>query len=237
MAVLAVDPSSRRSGGSLLGDRARIEVDPARPAGVHPLDRRRAIASVASRRQPARPPQALAAAFDVVVIETVGVGQSETEVADVADTVAVVLQPALGRRAPVPQGRDHGGARRARPDQGRSGRRRAARPWPTSRPRCASLGAADTTLCAVSSVPPPTGIAELRRCARRAPRGPRPAGPPPPRPAPARARRVRRRARRTRAARARRAPGAPSDGSSEQDPALDVPSLDARARGARRERG
>ena len=39
---------------------------------------------------------ALAAAFDVVVIETVGVGQSETEVADVADTVAVVVQPASG---------------------------------------------------------------------------------------------------------------------------------------------
>ena len=40
--------------------------------------------------------EALAVAFDVVVIETVGVGQSETEVADVVDTVAVVLQPASG---------------------------------------------------------------------------------------------------------------------------------------------
>ena len=44
----------------------------------------------------ARPPQALAAAFDIVVVETVGVGQSETDVADVADTVAVVVQPGAG---------------------------------------------------------------------------------------------------------------------------------------------
>ena len=42
------------------------------------------------------PPKRLAAAFDVVVIETVGVGQAETEVADVADTVAVVVQPGSG---------------------------------------------------------------------------------------------------------------------------------------------
>ncbi|MGZ4168115.1 MAG: GTP-binding protein [Solirubrobacteraceae bacterium] len=95
VAVLAVDPSSRRSGGSLLGDRARIERDPAdhavfirstaagdRLGGLAPATR--AAAS------------ALAAAFDVVVIETVGVGQSETEVADVADAVAVVVQPGSG---------------------------------------------------------------------------------------------------------------------------------------------
>jgi LAO/AO transport system kinase len=95
VAVLAVDPTSRRSGGSLLGDRARIERDPSdhavfirstaagdRLGGLAPATR--AAAS------------ALAVAFDVVVIETVGVGQSETEVADVADTVAVVVQPGSG---------------------------------------------------------------------------------------------------------------------------------------------
>lgn len=95
VAVLAVDPSSRRSGGSLLGDRARIERDPNDPAvfirstaagdrlgGLAPATRAAATA--------------LAAAFDVVVIETVGVGQSETEVADVADAVAVVVQPGSG---------------------------------------------------------------------------------------------------------------------------------------------
>jgi LAO/AO transport system kinase len=95
VAVLAVDPSSKRSGGALLGDRARIEADPAdrglfirstaageRTGGLAPATRAAA--------------QALAAAFDVVVIETVGVGQSETAVAEVADTVAVVVPPAAG---------------------------------------------------------------------------------------------------------------------------------------------
>jgi LAO/AO transport system kinase len=95
VAVLAVDPSSRRSGGSLLGDRARIVFDPAddgvfirstaageRLGGLAPATRAAA--------------QALAAAFDVVVVETVGVGQSETEIADAADTVAVVVQPGSG---------------------------------------------------------------------------------------------------------------------------------------------
>jgi GTPase len=95
VAVLAVDPSSRRSGGSLLGDRARIAFDPAddgvfirstaaggRMGGLAPATRAAA--------------QALAAAFDVVVVETVGVGQSETDVAEVADTVAVIVQPGSG---------------------------------------------------------------------------------------------------------------------------------------------
>jgi GTPase len=95
VAMLAVDPSSRRSGGSLLGDRARIEFDPGdggvfirstaagdRLGGLAPATRAAA--------------QALAAAFDVVVIETVGVGQAETEIAEVADTVTVVVQPGSG---------------------------------------------------------------------------------------------------------------------------------------------
>jgi LAO/AO transport system kinase len=95
VAVLAVDPSSKRSGGSLLGDRARIAYDPGdsaifirstaaggRLGGLAPSTRAAAVA--------------LATAFDVVVIETVGVGQSETEVAEVADTVAVIVQPGSG---------------------------------------------------------------------------------------------------------------------------------------------
>jgi LAO/AO transport system kinase len=49
--------------------------------------------------------QVLAVAFDVVVVETVGVGQSETEIADLADTVVVVVQPGAGRLAAVPEGR------------------------------------------------------------------------------------------------------------------------------------
>ncbi len=95
VAMLAVDPSSKRSGGSLLGDRARIEFDPA-DRGV--LIRSTAAGDRLGGLAPATraAAQALAAAFDVVVIETVGVGQAETEVADVADTVAVVVQPGSG---------------------------------------------------------------------------------------------------------------------------------------------
>ncbi|MCL2769476.1 MAG: ATP/GTP-binding protein [Solirubrobacterales bacterium] len=94
-AVLAVDPSSRRSGGALLGDRARIDFDPA-DRGV--LIRSTAAGTRLGGLAPATraAAQALAAAFDVVVIETVGVGQAETEVAEVADTVVVVVQPASG---------------------------------------------------------------------------------------------------------------------------------------------
>jgi LAO/AO transport system kinase len=95
VAMLAVDPSSRRSGGALLGDRARIEFDAA--------DRGVLIRSTAAGERlgglawPTRAAaHALAAAFDVVVIETVGVGQAETEIVDVADTVAVVVQPGSG---------------------------------------------------------------------------------------------------------------------------------------------
>jgi LAO/AO transport system kinase len=95
VAMLAVDPSSRRSGGSLLGDRARIEFDP--------TDNRVFIRSTAAGERlgglswaTRAAAQALAAAFDVVVIETVGVGQAETEIADVADTIAVVVQPGSG---------------------------------------------------------------------------------------------------------------------------------------------
>jgi LAO/AO transport system kinase len=95
VAVLAVDPSSRHSGGSLLGDRARIAYDPTDP---HVFIRSTAagdrLGGLARATRAAA--QALAAAFEVVVIETVGVGQAETEVAEVADTVAVVVQPGSG---------------------------------------------------------------------------------------------------------------------------------------------
>jgi LAO/AO transport system kinase len=95
VAVLAVDPSSKRSGGSLLGDRARIDHDP-RDDGV--LIRSTAaggrLGGLAAPTREAT--DALAAAYDVVVVETVGVGQSETDVEEVADTVAVVVQPGSG---------------------------------------------------------------------------------------------------------------------------------------------
>ena len=95
VAVLAVDPSSRRSGGSLLGDRARIERDPAdRAVFIRSTAAGDRLGGLAPATRAAA--AALAVAFDVVVIETVGVGQSETEVADVADAVAVVVQPGSG---------------------------------------------------------------------------------------------------------------------------------------------
>ena len=93
--MLAVDPSSRRSGGALLGDRARIAADPA-DTGVF-------IRSIAARDQLgglaelAMPVTVLfRALFDIVLIETVGVGQSETEIADLADRVVFCAQPGSG---------------------------------------------------------------------------------------------------------------------------------------------
>jgi len=95
VAVLAVDPTSKRSGGSLLGDRARIEADPSdRGLFIRSTAAGERLGGLAPATRAAA--QALAAAFDVVVIETVGVGQSETEVAEAADTVAVVVQPGSG---------------------------------------------------------------------------------------------------------------------------------------------
>jgi LAO/AO transport system kinase len=95
VAILAVDPSSRRSGGSLLGDRARIEFDPAdRGVLIRSTAAGERLGGLASATRAAA--HALAAAFDVVVVETVGVGQGETEIADVADTVVVVVQPGSG---------------------------------------------------------------------------------------------------------------------------------------------
>ena len=95
VAVLAVDPSSRRSGGALLGDRARIEFDPGdRGVFIRSTAAGERLGGLAPGTRAAA--SALAAAFDVVVIETVGVGQAETDVADVADTVVVVVQPGSG---------------------------------------------------------------------------------------------------------------------------------------------
>jgi LAO/AO transport system kinase len=93
--VLAVDPSSKRSGGALLGDRARIDADPSdRGVFIRSMAAGERLGGLAPATRAGS--QALAAAFDVVVVETVGVGQSETEVAEAADTVAVVVQPGSG---------------------------------------------------------------------------------------------------------------------------------------------
>ncbi|MBI5310748.1 MAG: AAA family ATPase [Actinobacteria bacterium] len=95
VAVLAIDPSSKRSGGSLLGDRARIRVE---PGDTDVLIRSTATATRLGGLAPATREAALAmaAAFDVVIVETVGVGQSETDIAELADSVVVIVQPASG---------------------------------------------------------------------------------------------------------------------------------------------
>jgi LAO/AO transport system kinase len=94
--VLAVDPSSPFSGGAILGDRVRMQ-DHATDAGVY-------IRSMSSRGHlgglAAATPQAVrvldGAGCDVVLVETVGVGQAEVEVASLADTVIVLLAPGMG---------------------------------------------------------------------------------------------------------------------------------------------
>lgn len=93
--VVAVDPSSHRSGGALLGDRTRLELDP-EDAGVfvRSLAARTRLGGLADLAAPAV--ALMRALFDRVVVETVGVGQSETEVRDVADVVLLALQPASG---------------------------------------------------------------------------------------------------------------------------------------------
>jgi len=159
VAVLAVDPSSRRSGGSLLGDRARIEHDP-RDDGV--LIRSAATGTRLGGLAPStrEAVQALAPAYDVVVVETVGVGQSEVDVEEVCDTVAVVVQPASGdalqflkagiMEVPdvlVVTKSDLGDvATRARRDLASALR---------------ALGAHGTPVVSVSSLPPPSGVDEL----------------------------------------------------------------------------
>jgi LAO/AO transport system kinase len=159
VAILAVDPSSKRSGGSLLGDRARIDHDP-KDDGI--LIRSTAAGGrlgglAAATREAA---DALAPAFDVVVVETVGVGQSETDVEEVCDTVAVVVQPASGDvlqflKAGIMEVPDvlvvtkadlGDAARRARADLDQA---------------LAALGSQEVPVVAVSSLPPATGIEEL----------------------------------------------------------------------------
>jgi LAO/AO transport system kinase len=93
--VLAVDPSSVRSGGALLGDRVRMALDPAdEGAFVRSLATAGELGGLA-RSVPVSV-LLLSGAFDVVLVETVGIGQSETEVRHVVDTLLFVLQPGSG---------------------------------------------------------------------------------------------------------------------------------------------
>jgi LAO/AO transport system kinase len=94
--VLAVDPSSTRSGGSILGDKTRMErLSRQENAFIRPSPSQTALGGVARRTR-----EAIclceAAGFDVILIETVGVGQSETMVADMSDIFVLLLAPAGG---------------------------------------------------------------------------------------------------------------------------------------------
>jgi len=96
VAVLAVDPSSARSGGSILGDKTRMErLSRQKNAFIRPSPSQTALGGVARRTREAVT-LCEAAGFDVILIETVGVGQSETMVADMADIFVLLLAPAGG---------------------------------------------------------------------------------------------------------------------------------------------
>jgi LAO/AO transport system kinase len=162
VAMLTVDPSSKRSGGSLLGDRARIEFDPSDKAVlIRSTAAGERLGGLAAATRAAA--QALAAAFDVIVIETVGVGQAETEVADVADTVVVVVQPGSGDvlqflKSGIMETPDVLVVTKADLGQIALASRRDLSA------ALRSLGAKDerpTRVLAVSSLPPPQGIEEL----------------------------------------------------------------------------
>ena len=95
IAIIAIDPSSKRSGGALLGDRTRLRTDP-EDQGVF-------VRSMAARDQLGGLADItfasmvlMRALYDIVLIETVGVGQSETDIALAADTVIFCVQPGSG---------------------------------------------------------------------------------------------------------------------------------------------
>lgn len=93
--VIAVDPSSQISGGALLGDRTRFTQGAADPGVfVRSMAARDRLGGLAAMTFPAM--VLMRALYDIVVVETVGVGQSETEIAKVADLVALCAQPGSG---------------------------------------------------------------------------------------------------------------------------------------------
>jgi GTPase len=96
VAVLAVDPSSRRSGGSILGDKTRMEKLAREPhAFIRPSPAGTTLGGVARRTREAML-LVEAAGFDVVIVETVGVGQSETAVSEMVDLFVLLQSPGGG---------------------------------------------------------------------------------------------------------------------------------------------
>src|SRR5207249_2600024 len=96
VAVLAVDPSSRRTGGSILGDKTRMRMLAADPhAFIRPSPASGTLGGVAAKTREAML-LCEAAGFDVILVETVGIGQSETAVADMTDFFLVLTLPGAG---------------------------------------------------------------------------------------------------------------------------------------------
>ncbi len=96
IAVLAIDPSSRRSGGSILGDKTRMpELSASTDAFIRPSPAGATLGGVARKSREAAI-ACEAAGFGVIVLETVGVGQSETAVADMVDCFLLLLAPGAG---------------------------------------------------------------------------------------------------------------------------------------------
>jgi GTPase len=93
--VIAVDPSSRRSGGALLGDRARITTDPAdRGVYVRSMAARDRLGGLSDQTVAAM--VLMRAIYDLVIVESVGIGQSEADISFIADTVVLCVQPGSG---------------------------------------------------------------------------------------------------------------------------------------------
>ncbi len=93
--VIAIDPSSRRTGGALLGDRARISTDPGdRGVFVRSMAARDRLGGLSDQTVAAM--VVMRAVYDHVLVESVGIGQSEADVAMVADTVVLCIQPGSG---------------------------------------------------------------------------------------------------------------------------------------------
>jgi LAO/AO transport system kinase len=93
--VIAVDPSSRRTGGALLGDRARIATDPGdQGVFVRSMAARDRLGGLSDQTVAAM--VLMRAIYDLVLIESVGIGQSEADISFVADTVVLCVQPGSG---------------------------------------------------------------------------------------------------------------------------------------------
>ena len=106
VAVLAVDPSSPVTGGSILGDKTRMERLAQHPkAFIRPSPSGGSLGGVARRTREAML-VCEAAGYDVILIETVGVGQAEVEIARLADVTLVLLAPGMGKPSNLPRRRE-----------------------------------------------------------------------------------------------------------------------------------